>query len=65
MEKTIKTLRSLVSSAPASQADQNIAEHFPQLSVKAASNVRKDVQDFINGKTTESELTHWLSVAGL
>lgn len=65
MENIIKQLKALVSSSDAATADNAISEAFPKLSTKAASNVRKDVQDYIDGSMSESELTHYLNQAGV
>lgn len=65
MEKIIVTLRKIVSSAPATEADKAIAEAFPKISTTSASRVRKDVQDFLNGEMSESELRYYLADYGL
>lgn len=65
METIIKQLKALVETTDAATVDKTIADAFPKLSVKSAANVRKDVQDFIDGKMSESELSYYLNDYGL
>lgn len=65
METIIKQLKALVSSSDQIVAAKAITDAFPQLSVKASINVCKDIQDFIDGKMSESELKYYLNQAGL
>lgn len=65
MTKTIIALRKIVSSHPSADADALISEQYPKLSTKAASGLRKDVQDFIDGKMPESMLKHYISENGI
>lgn len=65
MKNVIKTLQQIVSSSDAKTAENNISDTFKQISPREAVNVRKDVQDFIDGKMQESELTHYLNTHGI
>ena len=65
MKNVIKTLQQIVSSADAKTAEHTISDTFKQISPREAVNVRKDVQDFIDGKMQEPELTHYLNTHGI
>lgn len=66
MEKTIDTLRKIVStSITKEEASAKIEEHYPQVSATTADKVRDDVHNFINGKIHKAELGLFLSESGL
>lgn len=66
MEKTIETLRKIVStSVSKDDASWKISDAFPEVSATTADKVRDDVSDFIVGKIHKSELSLFLTEAGL
>lgn len=65
MQKTILQLKTIVSSNSAEEAEREIADLYPRLSPRAARNVRKDVQEHLDGEMPESMLSYYLAEAGL
>lgn len=66
MHNTIPTLVNIVKNAESeAAADATIADQFQKLSKRAAKNVRQDVQDYIEDKMTESQLSYHLAEFGI
>ncbi len=66
MSKLVKHTMELVSNAKTTDdAVKIISNANKQLSENEAVNVVKDLQDFIDGNMTLSELEHWLKSRGL
>lgn len=66
MHDTIPNLVSIVKNATSdTMADKAISDAYPKLSTKSASNIRQDVQDFIEESMTESMLSYYLAEHGI
>lgn len=66
MSKLVKHTMELIASAKTTDdAVKIISNANKQLSDKEAINVVKDLQDFIDGNMTISELEYWLKSRGL